>query len=78
VLESKVVGDLTMVGPSDDSVAIPPPDANSEAAANGREQWPGIVGLMRPHAKLLAFGLIAVVGEGAANLLEPWPLKLAR
>jgi subfamily B ATP-binding cassette protein MsbA len=32
---------------------------------------------MQPHAKLLALGLIAVVGEGVANLLEPWPLKLA-
>jgi subfamily B ATP-binding cassette protein MsbA len=32
---------------------------------------------LQPHAKLLALGLVAVVGEGAANLLEPWPLKLA-
>jgi subfamily B ATP-binding cassette protein MsbA len=32
---------------------------------------------LRPHSKLLVLGLFAVVGEGAANLLEPWPLKLA-
>ena len=40
------------------------------------QRWPGIVGLLRPHSRLLALGLFAVVGEGAANLLEPWPLKL--
>jgi len=32
--------------------------------------------LLKPHAKALTIGLIAVVGEGATNLLEPWPLKL--
>ena len=32
--------------------------------------------LLRPHAKALTVGLLAVVGEGAANLLEPWPLKI--
>ena len=38
--------------------------------------WPGMVGLLQPHAKVLALGGLAVLGEGAANLLEPWPLKL--
>jgi subfamily B ATP-binding cassette protein MsbA len=32
--------------------------------------------LLRPHAKLLILGIAAVVGEGAANLAEPWPLKI--
>jgi ATP-binding cassette subfamily B protein len=32
--------------------------------------------LLRPHRKALAFGLLAVIGEGIANLLEPWPLKV--
>ena len=32
--------------------------------------------LLRPHAKALAFGLVAVVGEGLADLLQPWPLKI--
>ncbi len=45
--------------------------------SNAGEHWPGIVGLIRPHARLLMLGLIAVVGEGTANLLEPWPLKIA-
>ena len=32
--------------------------------------------LLAPHKLALTFGLLAVIGEGAANLLEPWPLKL--
>src|SRR2546422_8765851 len=32
--------------------------------------------LLKPHSKALGVGLIAVAGEGIANLLEPWPLKI--
>jgi ATP-binding cassette, subfamily B, bacterial len=32
--------------------------------------------LLRPYATSLAFGLVAVILEGAANLAEPWPLKV--
>jgi ATP-binding cassette, subfamily B, bacterial len=32
--------------------------------------------LLRPHSKALAVGLLAVIGEGAADLLQPWPLKI--
>jgi len=32
--------------------------------------------LLKPHAKALGFGLLAVIGEGVTNLLEPWPLKI--
>jgi ATP-binding cassette, subfamily B, bacterial len=32
--------------------------------------------LLKPHFGALAIGLLAVAGEGAANLLEPWPLKI--
>ncbi len=32
--------------------------------------------LLKPHAPALAAGLVAVIGEGVANLLEPWPLKV--
>jgi ATP-binding cassette, subfamily B, bacterial len=32
--------------------------------------------LLGPHARTLSLGLLAVIGEGAANLLEPWPLKV--
>src|ERR671923_2796617 len=32
--------------------------------------------LLKAHKGSLALGLLAVAGEGAANLLEPWPLKI--
>jgi subfamily B ATP-binding cassette protein MsbA len=35
-----------------------------------------ITRLLRPHLKLLTIGFIGVLGEGLANLLEPWPLKV--
>ncbi len=41
--------------------------------ANGKSA--GIAGLLRPHKRALALAFVAVLGEGAANLLEPWPLK---
>ena len=35
-----------------------------------------ITSLLKPHWKLLAIGFVGVLGEGVANLLEPWPLKV--
>ena len=35
-----------------------------------------ITDLLKPHSKILLLGLIAVIGEGVANLFEPWPLKI--
>jgi ATP-binding cassette subfamily B protein len=32
--------------------------------------------LLKPHVRPLTLGFIAVVGEGVANLLGPWPLKI--
>jgi len=32
--------------------------------------------LLRPHYKTLVFGLIAIVGETIADLLQPWALKI--
>ena len=32
--------------------------------------------LLRPHRKALVAGLAAVIGEGVADLLQPWPLKV--
>lgn len=32
--------------------------------------------LLRPHWKALTAGLVAVIGEGCADLLQPWPLKV--
>jgi ATP-binding cassette, subfamily B, bacterial len=35
-----------------------------------------ITSLLKPYFKLLLIGFLAVVGEGVASLLEPWPLKI--
>jgi ATP-binding cassette subfamily B protein len=32
--------------------------------------------LLKPHSRALAFGILAAAGQGIANLLEPWPLKI--
>ena len=32
--------------------------------------------MLKPHLGSLSLGLLGVIGEGVANLLEPWPLKL--
>jgi subfamily B ATP-binding cassette protein MsbA len=32
--------------------------------------------LLKPHRKSLLLGLLAVVGEGITDLLQPWPLKI--
>ena len=36
----------------------------------------GLRELLAPHKWALLFGFLAVIGEGAADLLEPWPLKI--
>ena len=35
-----------------------------------------IIGLLRPHWKALSLALLAVAGEAATDLAEPWPLKI--
>jgi ATP-binding cassette subfamily B protein len=35
-----------------------------------------VAGLLRPHWKAMTLALVAVAGEAAAALLEPWPLKI--
>src|SRR5580765_2226765 len=35
-----------------------------------------ITNLLRPHWATLACGLFAVLGETAADILEPWPIKI--
>ncbi|HEX5411258.1 MAG TPA: ABC transporter ATP-binding protein [Terriglobia bacterium] len=32
--------------------------------------------LLKPHSKTFVIGLLAAIGESAAGLLEPWPLKI--
>jgi ATP-binding cassette, subfamily B, bacterial len=46
------------------------------AQSAGNSKGFKITSLLRPHLKLLIIGFIGVLGEGVANLLEPWPLKI--
>src|SRR5579885_3912319 len=32
--------------------------------------------LLKPHVGELSLGFLAIAGESAANLLQPWPLKI--
>jgi subfamily B ATP-binding cassette protein MsbA len=36
----------------------------------------GIAGLLRPHWKAMTMALVGVGGAAAADLLEPWPIKI--
>src|SRR5437870_5073972 len=47
-----------------------------EQIPSRRSKRLAIRGLLKPHIPSLLLGLLAVAGEGAANLLEPWPLKI--
>jgi ATP-binding cassette subfamily B protein len=49
---------------------------NSGPESEGKLKPLTISDLLRPHSKALAVGVIAVIGEGAADLLQPWPLKI--
>jgi ATP-binding cassette, subfamily B, bacterial len=35
-----------------------------------------VIGLLRPHARALWVGLLAITGESIADVLQPWPLKV--
>jgi ATP-binding cassette, subfamily B, bacterial len=43
---------------------------------SGSIKTPRIRDLLKPHAKTLTIGLLAVIGGGMVNILEPWPLKI--
>jgi subfamily B ATP-binding cassette protein MsbA len=47
-----------------------------QAAAAEKPKALSIIDLLRPHWKALTLALLAVVGETAADLAEPWPLKV--
>jgi ATP-binding cassette subfamily B protein len=34
------------------------------------------IDLLRPHKKFLTFALLAAIGEGVADIAQPWPLKI--
>ena len=73
---SNLAAKVSIVGPTTSAtIGTEASRAPSGNAAGVAQRWPGIAGLLQPHAVALALGLVAVLGEGAANLLEPWPLK---
>jgi ATP-binding cassette, subfamily B, bacterial len=45
---------------------------NPPAKSNGRQ----MAELLRPHWKALSLALVAVLGETAADLSDPWPLRI--
>src|SRR5262249_14130599 len=67
---------------------IDPVSQESRAAGHASHAAPGttvarrprkrlpIRQLLKPHAGSLSLGLLAVLGEAVANLLQPWPLKI--
>ena len=56
--------------------APPTASATPPAPMTTQSSWPKMLGLLRPHWKTLGVALLAVVGETATDLLEPWPLKV--
>lgn len=53
-----------------------PVRVESRISFPGRKKRLSIRELLRPHVGALIIGLLAVAGEGTANLLQPWPLKI--
>jgi subfamily B ATP-binding cassette protein MsbA len=47
-----------------------------KASRPGQPKKLSMVSLIRPHWKALAVALIAVLGETASDVLEPWPIKI--
>jgi len=54
---------------------ISPPPGLARRENEGKKKIT-IASLLRPHLPALLLGFIAIAGESAANLLQPWPLKI--
>jgi len=44
--------------------------------STAKPRWT-IAEILRPHKRALALGFLAVIGAGIADILQPWPLKVA-
>jgi ATP-binding cassette, subfamily B, bacterial len=53
-----------------------PAHVESRTRSQGHGKKLSIRELLKPHLGAMIVGLLAVMGEGAANLLQPWPLKI--
>jgi ATP-binding cassette, subfamily B, bacterial len=78
--EARVPGVATSVErlPSKpEHMGVHPTAAPTALARESRERKKiSIAHLLRPHIGALLLGFIAIAGESAANLLQPWPLKI--
>ena len=54
----------------------PMPEPSVPSLPPAKFNWRQIAMLLRPHWKALSLALVAVLGETAADLLDPWPLKI--
>ncbi len=52
------------------------PESAAAPSAAGASQHLHIGELLRPHWKALTFAFLAVLGETATDVLEPWPIKV--
>lgn len=57
-----------------------PPASQGELRGDSSAEQPAssitTAALLKPHAASLGIALVAVIGAGVANLLQPWPLKI--
>jgi len=73
VIPEAPVVDTAAVAPTPDAAI---PEAAPTAPAPSTAVRLEIGNLLRPHWKSLIFAVLAVVGETAADIAEPWPVKI--
>jgi ATP-binding cassette subfamily B protein len=52
------------------------PETSASSNPPPQSTWRQIAELLRPHWKAMSLALVAVIGETAGDLLEPWPLVI--
>jgi len=52
------------------------PETSASPNPTGTSNWRQMVELVRPHWKALSLALVAVIGETASDLADPWPLRI--
>jgi ATP-binding cassette subfamily B protein len=52
------------------------PETAAKPNPPGKSNRRQLVDLLRPHWRALSLALVAVIGETACDLLDPWPLKI--
>ena len=55
---------------------VPQEDDSKKSRSDTRERRLTVVALLKPHTKSLVIALVAIIGGGVTNLLQPWPLKI--